>query len=68
MKNTMSLENYGVAEMTTREMRATNGGWIHLAIAGFAIWALAEGVTNPKASLDAFTSGIQEGWDSMSEQ
>lgn len=26
MKNTLSLENYGVAEMTTREMKATNGG------------------------------------------
>ena len=26
MKNTMSLGNYGVVEMTTREMKATNGG------------------------------------------
>lgn len=28
MKNTMSLENYGVAEMTTREMETANGGYI----------------------------------------
>ena len=25
MKNTMSLENYGVVEMTTQEMKTTNG-------------------------------------------
>ena len=33
MKNTMSLENYGVAVLTTREMRTTNGGFIHVAMA-----------------------------------
>ena len=26
MKNTLSLENYGVTALTTREMRTTNGG------------------------------------------
>ena len=36
MKNTLSLENYGVVEMTTREMKTTNGGctdwlcWHHI--------------------------------------
>ena len=37
MKNTMSLENYGVVEMTTREMKATNGGGIFGLIAGFMV-------------------------------
>ena len=36
MKNTMSLENYGVVEMTTREMKATNGGGWFLAIVAAA--------------------------------
>ena len=30
MKNTLSLENYGVAALTTREMKTTNGGWLWL--------------------------------------
>ena len=37
MKNTLSLENYGVAQMTTREMRTTSGGGIFGLIAGFMI-------------------------------
>jgi hypothetical protein len=36
MKNTLSLENYGVAQMTTREMRTTNGGVWELVL-GFMV-------------------------------
>ena len=37
MTNTLSLENYGVVEMTTREMKTTNGGGIFGLIAGFMV-------------------------------
>lgn len=46
MKNTMSLENYGVAVLTTREMRTTNGGFIHVAMAIGLILSFAVGVYN----------------------
>ena len=36
MKNTLSLENYGVAPLTTREMKTTNGGFF-AALAGFML-------------------------------
>ena len=50
MKNTMSLENYGVVEMTTREMETTNGGcwydriskWVNDFIDGFNAGSGAE--------------------------
>ena len=35
MKNTLRLENYGVASLTTREMKTTDGGgWWRAAIHG----------------------------------
>ena len=51
MKNTMSLENYGVAALTTREMKTTNGGSLlwggakarMVAMANFAV-GLMEGL------------------------
>lgn len=46
MKNTMSLEDYGVAAMTTREMKATNGGLIHVGMAVGLILSFAVGVYN----------------------
>ena len=30
MKNTLCIENYGVVPMTTREMKAIEGGWLWL--------------------------------------
>ena len=36
MKNILSIENYGVAAMTTREMKTTNGGGWFLAIVAAA--------------------------------
>ena len=36
MKTKMNLENYGVAEMTTREMETTRGG-IYGLILGYAL-------------------------------
>ena len=57
MKNTMSLENYGVVEMTTREMKTKNGGiWKY--VIGFAASIASEIATNPKAHFDAFMDGF----------
>ena len=43
MKNTLSLEHYGVAAMTTREMKTTNGGgwkfWKAVISVGIVIFA-----------------------------
>lgn len=36
MENTLSLENYGVEALTTREMKTTNGGILAI-IGGFML-------------------------------
>ena len=46
MKNTMSLENYGVAALTTREMKTTNGGFHPAIIVGALVISFAVGVYN----------------------
>lgn len=35
--NTLCLENYGVSEMETREMKEANGGWVALVIGCIAL-------------------------------
>jgi hypothetical protein len=35
--NTLCLDNYGVSEIETREMKTSNGGWIQVAIAVVAL-------------------------------
>ena len=43
MKNTLSLENYGVAPLTTREMKTTNGGnpWYLPIVVGAIVYEIA---------------------------
>ena len=51
MKNTMSLENYGVAALTTREMKTTNGGSL--------LWG---GAKARMVAMANFAVGLMEGF------
>ena len=55
MKNTLGLENYGVAAMTTREMKTTNGGvW---QVVGALVVAAATVIMTDWANFKAGLSG-----------
>ena len=57
MKNTLSLENYGVVEMTTREMKTTNGGSPHW-FWPIAVGALVYEIVN---DWEHFKDGLMDG-------
>ena len=59
MKNTMSLENYGVVPMTTREMETTNGGGplVIIAIVAGLLAAYKIGYTRGKQSTSGSGGG-----------
>ena len=58
MKNTISLENYGVAAMTTREMRTTNGGGI---LAGIIIGVVVVAAAEIISDWSNFKAGLRGG-------
>ena len=59
MKNTMSLENYGVVEMTTREMKATNGGNPVALVVGI----VALGIAILNTDWDKAAEDFKRGWN-----